>query len=141
MFSGYKSAEFKQILDDLDVTVSSGHYGFSPYLGKSDDELKRFVDQCIQGAKALNSKYTRWLWIAPEQRNIDTYKLMSSKLNTIGQQVTEASLGFAYHNQGFEFDDHNGENGFDIIISETDPSLVILQMDMYWVMHSSKYKP
>jgi sugar phosphate isomerase/epimerase len=141
MFYGYKSTEFKQILDDLDVSVSSGHYGFSPYLGKSDDALKLFVDQCIQGAKALNSKYITWPWIAPEQRTMDTYKLMSEKLNSIGQQITEAGLGFAYHNQGFEFDDHNGENGFDIIISETDPSLVKLQMDMYWVMHSSKYKP
>jgi len=141
MFYGYKSSEFKQILDDLNLSVTSGHYGFSPYLEKSDDELKRFVDQCIQGAKALNSKYITWPWIAPEQRTIETYKLMSNKLNIIGQQITEAGLGFAYHNQGFEFDDHDGENGFDIIISETDSSLVKLQMDMYWVMHSSNYTP
>ena len=141
MFYGFKSSEFKQILDDLNLSITSGHYGFSPYLEKSDDELKRFVNQCIQGAKALNSKYITWPWIAPEQRTIETYKLMSNKLNIIGQQITEAGLGFAYHNQGFEFDDHDGENGFDIIISETDPSLVKLQMDMYWVMHSSNYTP
>lgn len=103
--------------------------------------MKRFVEQCIEGAHALNMKYITWPWIAPEQRTIDNFKLMSKKLNVIGEQVTAAGLGFAYHNHGFEFIDHNGENGFNIILKETDPSLVKLQMDMYWVMHSSKFTP
>jgi len=140
-YYGFESSEFKKILDDLDLTVTSGHYGFSPYLEKSDDELKQFVDRCIIGAKALKSKYIIWPWIAPEQRTIDTFKLMSQKLNVIGEQVTKANLGFAYHNHGFEFEDHDGENGFNIILNETDPSLVKLEMDMYWVMHSSNYTP
>ena len=138
-FYGYKSAEFKQILDDLDLTITSGHYGFSPYLDKSADELKGFVDRCIAGAKRIDSKYITWPWIAPEQRTLDNFKMMSQKLNTIGAQVHKAGLGFAYHNHGFEFEDHNGENGFDIILRETDPDLVKLEIDMYWVMHTSKY--
>ena len=141
LFYGYKSLEFKQILDDLNLTVSSGHYGFSPFLEKSEDDLKRFVDQCITGAKALNSKYITWPWIAPEQRTIENFKLMSGMLNLIGEQVTKAGLGFAYHNHGYEFEDHEGENGFEIIMRETDPALVKLQMDMYWVLHSSKFTP
>ncbi|MFI8606587.1 sugar phosphate isomerase/epimerase family protein [Cellulophaga baltica] len=141
MYYGYKSSDFKNILDDLNISVSSGHYGFSSYLEKSDDQLKRFVDQCIKGAKTLNSKYITWPWIAPEQRTIDNFKLMSNKLNLIGEQVKDADLGFAYHNHGFEFEDHDGKNGFDIIINETESSLVKLQMDMYWVHHSSNFTP
>lgn len=140
-YYGHKSAEFKQVLDDLELSVTSGHYGFSPYLEKSEDELKRYVDQCIEGAKHLDSKYITWPWIAPEQRTLDHFKLMSQRLNLIGEQVTDAGLGFAYHNHGFEFEDHDGETGFDVIIRDTDPALVKLQMDMYWVMHSSNYTP
>lgn len=140
-FYGYKALAFRDILDDLELTMTSGHYGFAPFLDKSEDELMRFVDQCIHGAKALNSAYITWPWIAPEQRNIDTFKLMSEKLNLIGEQVTNAGLGFAYHNHGFDFENHQGENGFDIILSETDPALVKLQMDLYWVMHSSPKTP
>src|SRR5690606_951129 len=140
-FYGHKSAEFKKILEDFQVTASSGHFGFSSYLEKSDDALKRFVDQCIEGARALDMKYITWPWIAPEQRTIDNFKLMSQKLNVIGEQVKATGLGFAYHNHGFEFEDHGGENGFDIILKETDPALVKLQMDMYWVMRSSKRSP
>ncbi|MCX2680269.1 sugar phosphate isomerase/epimerase [Galbibacter sp. EGI 63066] len=140
-FYGYTSSDFKKILNDLELTASSGHYGFSSYLNKPESDLKRFVDQCIKGARALDMKYITWPWIAPEQRTMDNFKLMSKKLNVIGEQVTDAGLGFAYHNHGFEFEDHNGENGFDVILNETDPSLVKLQMDMYWVMRSSKYTP
>lgn len=140
-YYGCKSSEFKQILDDLNLSVSSGHYGFSMYLEKSDNELLRFVDQCIVGAININSNYITWPWIAPKQRTIDNFKLMSEKLNLIGERVAKAGIGFAYHNHGYEFDDHNGKNGYDIILKETDPSLVKLQMDMYWVMHSSKYTP
>lgn len=140
-YYGHKSAEFKNILDDMELSVTSGHYGFSPYLEKPEDDLKRYVDQCIEGAKQLDSKYITWPWIAPEQRTIDNFKLMSKRLNLIGEQVTAAGLGFAYHNHGFEFEDHDGETGFDVIIRDTDPDLVKLQMDMYWVMHSSNYTP
>ena len=140
-YYGFKAAEFKSILDDLELSVTSGHYGFSSYLDKSEEELKGFVERCIVGAKTLNSHYITWPWIDPEQRTIDNFKLMAQRLNTIGEQVQKADLGFAYHNHGFEFEDHHGQTGFEIIINETDPSLVKLQMDMYWVMHSSKYTP
>jgi len=136
-----KAVDFKKMLDDLELTATSGHYGFSDYLLQPDEELAKFVDQCIQGAKALNKPYITWPWLAPELRTMDNYKLLATKLNRIGEQVKAAGLGFAYHNHGFEFDDHNGENGYDIILKETDPDLVKLQIDMYWVMHSSKLTP
>ena len=140
-YYGYRSSEFKKILDGLQITASSGHYDFSAYLNKTADELKRFVDQCIKGAQAVGMKYIVWPWISPEQRTMDHFRVLSKKLNLIGQQVTAAGLGFAYHNHDFEFKDQDGKIGYDIILNETDPALVKLQMDMYWVMHSSKLSP
>ncbi len=66
---------------------------------------------------------------------------MSHKLNLIGAQVQQSGLDFAYHIHGFEFDEHDGKNGFDVILKETDAHLVKIEMDMYWVMHSSKFTP
>ena len=141
MYYGYSSADFKKVLEDLELTTTSGHYGFSDYFEKSDDDMKRFVDQCIVGAKALEKSYITWPWLAPVYRNIENFKILGEKLNKIGEQVTEAGLGFAYHNHDFEFTDHNGEIGYDYILKDTDPALVKLQMDMYWVEHSSKKGP
>lgn len=140
-YYGLKPKDLMSALSDMGLSVSSGHYGFSSYLSKPQDELLRFVDKCIQGAHALNSKYITWPWIAPEQRTLENYKLMADMLNVIGEKVTAAGLGFAYHNHGFEFDDHNGENGFDIITQGTDQALVKIQMDMYWVMHAGTTTP
>ncbi|WP_331345568.1 TIM barrel protein [Cellvibrio sp. UBA7661] len=140
-FYGQKAAAFKTLLDDHNVTVSSGHFEFAPLLEKSDAALMRFVDQCIEGARTLNMKYITWPWLAPEQRSIENYKALCEKLNRMGERVNSAGLGFAYHNHGFEFEDQGGQNGYDIILKETDPALVKLQMDLFWVMHSSKHSP
>jgi len=140
-YYGHDPSDFKSKLDGLGLTTTSGHYGFADYLNKSDDDMRWFTDQCIKGAKALHTPYITWPWIAPEQRTLDNFKLMSSKLNMIGEQVNAAGLGFAYHNHGFEFEDHDGQIGYDIILAETDPDLVKLQIDMYWVMHSATMTP
>ena len=60
----------------------------------------------------------------------------------MGKHISENSnLSFAYHNHGFEFENYSGISGYSLILNETDPELVKLQMDMYWVFHSSNYTP
>jgi sugar phosphate isomerase/epimerase len=140
-YYGLNAASLKAILDDNHLTTSSGHYDLFLFLDKSADALTRYVDQCIEGARLLSQRYITWPWLTPESRTIDKFKLLAEKLNTVGEQVTNAGLGFAYHNHNFEFIDHNGENGYNIILKETDPTLVKLQIDLYWVMHSSKLSP
>lgn len=140
-YYGIDAGQFKRMLDDLGLSVSSGHYGFSPFLTQSSDAMMRFVDQCIVGAHTLHSSYITWPWIAPEFRNLETYQRMAPLLNKIGQRITEAGLGFAYHNHGFDFTDLNGQSGYDIVLNQTDPTYVKLQMDMYWVMRSSNTTP
>ncbi|HTG55331.1 MAG TPA: TIM barrel protein, partial [Niabella sp.] len=89
----------------------------------------------------LGQRYITWPWLDPDSRSIEKFKLLAQKLNIVGERVTKAGLGFAYHNHDFEFTDHNGENGYDIIMRDTDASLVKLQIDLYWAVHSSKLTP
>jgi sugar phosphate isomerase/epimerase len=140
-YYGLKASAFKQLLDDHQLTTSSGHYDLFRFLDKPADELKRYVDQCIEGSHALGQRYITWPWLTPESRTLEKFKLLAEKLNVVGEQVTKAGLGFAYHNHDFEFIDHGGENGYNIIMRDTDQSLVKLQIDLYWVMHSSKLSP
>ncbi|MDC8830521.1 sugar phosphate isomerase/epimerase family protein [Alteromonas gilva] len=144
-FYNMPAPAFKSLLDDLELSVTSGHYGFAPYLEKSDKQLTEFVDRCIEGAKTIGSDYITWPWTDPAQRNIATFKRLPQLLNKIGKQVSDAGLGFAYHNHGFEFeikdDSGNGENAYNIIVNQTDPDLVKLQLDMYWVSRSSSTTP
>lgn len=140
-YYGIVAADFRKLLEDNGLATTSGHYNFSEFLMKSDDDVKKFVDACISGAKALNQKYITWPWLAPELRTMDHFKTLVKKLNSIGEQVSKSGLGFAYHNHDFEFTDHNGQTGYDLIMRETDPKTVKLQIDLYWAMHSSKESP
>lgn len=140
-YYGMPATQFRQLLDDLNLTTSSGHYDFASYFNASQDELKYFVDRCIEGARIIGHKYITWPWLAPEQRNMEGYKQLVEKLNRIGEQVHAAGLGFAYHNHGYEFTDHDGDNGFALLLRETDPDLVKLQLDMYWVAHNTSESP
>jgi len=135
------ATDFKKKIDDLGLTMTSGHYGFTDYLESSESDLRHFIDQCIAGAKAIQSPYITWPWLDPKYRNMKGFEILVDKLNIIGKHVNQAGLGFAYHNHGFEFENHDGSNGYDLILSATDPELVKLQMDMYWVMHAGTTTP
>ncbi len=50
-------------------------------------------------------------------------------------------MDLSYHNHDFEFTEHDEKIGCDIILKETDVALVKLQMDLYWVIHTSKKSP
>jgi sugar phosphate isomerase/epimerase len=115
-YYGMKAADFRKLLEDNELTTSSGHYDLFLFLGKPIDELRRYVDQCIVGAHDLGQAYITWPWLDPSSRTIDKFKLLAERLNLIGEQVIKAKLGFAYHNHDFEFIDHNGINGYDIIM-------------------------
>ena len=140
-YYGMKASEFKKLLADNGMITTSGHYDFTKIFDKPADDMMRFVDQCIEGAHALNQRYITWPWLDPAFRSIENFRKLTGKLNTIGERINKAGLGFAYHNHDFEFTDHGGENGYDIIMRETDPAVVKLQLDLYWVMHSSKLSP
>ena len=141
---GYWNMEpvkLKQILDDMGLRSISGHYALNNFIltGKTDDDLKRYVDESIQGALTLKQDYIVWPWLNPESRTIEKFKLLAEKLNMIGEQIKKANLQLAYHNHGFEFDEQNGEIGYDILLNNTDSDLVKMEMDLYWFSHSSKF--
>ncbi|WP_190808765.1 sugar phosphate isomerase/epimerase [Flagellimonas sp. S3867] len=140
-YYGYKTADFKKILEDHNLTTSSGHYGLMNFFDKSESDLMRYVDQCIEGATTLKQDFITWPWLDPKFRNAEGYKKLTGLLNKIGERINKVGLRFAYHNHGFEFDDLGGTNGYEIVLQGTDPSLVKLQIDLYWVKHSAKRTP
>ncbi|MFP4059152.1 MAG: sugar phosphate isomerase/epimerase family protein [Bacteroidales bacterium] len=52
----------------------------------------------------------------------------------IGKKCKEAGFGFVFHNHDQEFVKYENETGFDILIQNTDPALVQVEMDIYWVI-------
>ncbi len=140
-YYGMKAKDFAQLLSDNGLKSTSGHYDLFKYLNTPQEELLAYTDQCIAGAYALGQKYITWPWVDPNDRNMDKFKLLASRLKFIGERVKNAGSAFAYHNHDFDFIDHNGKNGYEFIINETEAGLVKLQIDLYWVCRASKLTP
>ena len=136
-YYGMPARTFAQLLRDNNLTTPTGHYDLNRFVTTSEDDLKRYMDRCIEGAKALGQAYVTWPFLDPETRTLDSFKIVARRLNLIGQQAKAAGLLVAYHNHDFEFVDHNGQIGYDIVIKETDAALVKLQMDLYWIARAS----
>ena len=67
--------------------------------------------------------------------------MVAERLNIIGARIKKAGLQLAYHNHDFEFVEQQGQIGYDIITGDTDPDLVKLQMDLYWIARASPLTP
>ena len=137
-YYGLPAKAFAQRLRDLNLTAPSGHYDLNRFMSTSVDDLKGYVDRCIEGARALGQTYITWPLLDAGDRTIDRIKAAAARLNAAGEQIKKAGLQLAYHNHDFEFVEQNGQIGYDIILKETDPALVKLQMDLYWIAHGSK---
>ncbi|MGZ5252872.1 MAG: sugar phosphate isomerase/epimerase family protein [Flavitalea sp.] len=132
-FYGYAPAEFKKILSDLGIKMESGHSVMSKKHLTADgtdftDEWKYTVeDSATAGQIYVISPY-----MDAEIRK-DHTKLMKlmEVFNKSGELCNKYNMKFGYHNHDFEFSEKlNGETLFDIILTNTDPKLVVQQLDI-----------
>jgi sugar phosphate isomerase/epimerase len=137
-YYGMDARQFKRVLDDLGLRTTSGHYDLFKYLESPLPELRSYVARCMEGAVAIGQRYITWPWLQPTQRGRRHFELLAERLNQIGEQVKAAGLKAAYHNHEFEFIPQDGVLGYDIVMRDTDADLVKLQLDLFWVAHSSQ---
>jgi sugar phosphate isomerase/epimerase len=137
-FWGLTPVELKKLLDANGLYSPSGHFGFDNYVATGNlDDVKAY----IEASSILGSKYV----VAPHltdhlRKNVDDYKKVAERLNVAGELCIKSGLNVAYHNHGFEFDQHGDTTGFDVLLNETDPNLVYFELDLYWAVYAG-YSP
>jgi sugar phosphate isomerase/epimerase len=65
--------------------------------------------------------------------NLDGWKATAEKFNKMGEIAKKNGIQFGYHNHAFEFEKMEDQIPYDLLVSQTDPSLVTFEMDLYWV--------
>jgi len=140
-YYGLPAAEFAKRLTEHHLPTPSGHYDLQRFLNASADDLNRYVDRCVEGARVLGQRYIVWPYLEPGTRTLDTYKRVAGLLNAIGSRLAKSGVQVAYHNGGGEFIAQSGQFPYDIILRETDPKLVALQIDLYWHAHDTNAPP
>lgn len=131
-FYGWTAAEFKKVLSDLGMTMPSGHTVLGP---KHWDETKKdFTDEwkyTIEDAAIMGQQYV----ISPSmdqsvRQSYDALMVQLERFNKSGELCKKSGMMFGYHNHDFEFSEKHGDRTlYDIIMTETDPNLVMQQLD------------
>jgi sugar phosphate isomerase/epimerase len=140
-YYGMPARDFAQLLKSNGITTPSGHYDLNNYATASDAELYDYVDRCVEGAKLVGHRYITWPFLQEPLRPLASFTKIVGRFNGIGERVAKAGLHFAYHNHGFEFTEQDGRIPYDVVLAETDPKLVKLQVDLYWLSRDSTKPP
>ncbi|OAB29509.1 Sugar phosphate isomerase/epimerase [Flavobacterium fryxellicola] len=134
-FFGASVRDFKLMLDDNGLRATSNHFDFNSIIKEGSTDV---VKTYIETANVLGSEYVTVPYIVSELRGTtaDAYKKLAMQINKVGQLCKDGGLKLAYHNHDFEFTKFGATNGYEILLNETDKSLVDFEMDLYWVVRS-----
>ena len=122
LFWGMKNTEFKKFVEGLGMNFISSHCEIDKDFEKKADE-----------AAAIEMKYLIYNWPFSQQP-MDEYKKKAALFNKCGEICKKSGIRFAYHNYESSFQLVDGVYPHDVLMKETDSSLVEHQMDIYWVV-------
>ena len=122
-YYGLQPKEMKQICNDLGMKLSSGHIHL-------DDKWQHTIEDAV----ASGQEYLICSSMPVAGQTVDNYKKTAAAFNKAGEESKKANIKFGYHNHDFEFEKENGEVLYDVLLKNTDPSLVHMELDLGWVI-------
>ena len=126
-----------QLIRDAGLKAAAMHLRPGVVLGDASaaESPQKTVAEAAEYAATEGIGWLVMPYLAAEQRGttLDHYKALGEKLNRAGEQAKAAGLGFAYHNHAFEFEPLEGSTPLDAILENSDPQLVQLELDVFWV--------
>jgi sugar phosphate isomerase/epimerase len=130
---GLPVQEFRSLLKSLSLASNSGHTFPASIFLKGGWEAN--FAQAAKDATALGQNYIVIPYLEPQYQNeLDNYKKIAEGLNLAGKIAKEEGIQLAYHNHDFEFHQLGGDNGMNVILSNTDKKLVSIELDLYWAV-------
>ncbi|WP_199902776.1 sugar phosphate isomerase/epimerase [Azospirillum sp. B4] len=159
-FYGRSAADLAAAFKAAGLVCDSAHVPARPWSPGQGVSLSGDLDALIRDAHTLGLTYIVMpLFLIPEGRPVTPQagESMGDALGRVGSQLTvadwkanaaflnekgavlkKAGLQLAYHNHNPEFTVVGDATGYDILLSETDPDLVKMEMDAGWVAAAGK---
>jgi sugar phosphate isomerase/epimerase len=132
-FYGYTVKDFKKILDDTHLNMTSGHVTLlQKHWDAANNDFTDEWKQAVDDAAEVGQKYL----ISPGLDNdlltdVDAFKKFMNVFNKCGELCKKQGIQFGYHNHDFEFTTlFSGVRLYDVMLDNTDAALVAQQMDI-----------
>jgi len=125
---GLTPEKFKEQLDARRIKAVSSHFSY--------EQCRDHIDDVVRDAKVLGVEYAGCAWI-PHTDPFDekTCREAAAVFNRAGAALAKQGIKFFYHTHGYEFLPYRDGTLFDLLMAETNPEYVRIEMDVYWVVH------
>ena len=137
---GYAEVEFAGYFGNAPAAIRSslraaGLRAPSAHIGMR--ELDRDWARAIETAAAIGHDYLIFAWVPDEHRTVDGYKRLAEQFNRAGETALSSGIRFGYHNYTYDFTRTDSGFLYDMLLAETDPRYVTMQLDVYWLVDAA----
>ena len=127
-YGGLTPQDLHEVSDDLGLRVSGAHVPF--------DSWEANPETVLADMQALDCAHAIVPMVPPESRGDEaSVARLAESFNRWGELCRGEGLRFSYHNHDFEFAPLGGSTMWDVLVRETDPQLVHLELDLYWIKY------
>lgn len=133
---GMDPVAFKELCNKNGMSVLSSHVSLPLPSAADWDKAMAWWDVCIDTHVAAGCKFLVQPSMGDDAyKDINVLKKYCDYFNAIGAKCNAKGLRFGYHNHANEFSTNlEGQPIFDFMLKNTDPSKVMFEMDLYWVV-------
>jgi sugar phosphate isomerase/epimerase len=133
---GMEPAAFKALCETNKLTIISSHVGRNAPDSTNLAETMAWWDTCISAHVAAGAKFLVQPFMDPSAyESIKGLKAYCDYFNAVGAKCNAKGIRFGYHNHDKEFSTKlDGQTIYDFMLANTDPSKVMFEMDLYWVV-------
>ncbi|HMQ06391.1 MAG TPA: sugar phosphate isomerase/epimerase [Saprospiraceae bacterium] len=138
-FYGFAREEFKILLEDLGLTMKSGHILTGAHAPKQKRTLTNDWEGACEDAAYMGQQHLVCPYLFDfERKSIDDYKRLADLFNQCGEVAKEYGISFSYHNHDFEFFQLDDEIPYDTLLKRTDHEVCNFELDLYWIIKAGK---
>jgi sugar phosphate isomerase/epimerase len=131
-FLGPSREEFRTFLKDINLIPIAGGTSIPDMMDK--DKLEKMVEDALIMEKKYLICYWPWLDGGTDKK-LNDFLEAAERLNNVGEECKSMGIKFAFHNHEKEFVPVEGYRwGYEVILENTDPALVDMQLDLYWII-------
>lgn len=130
-FAGYynhAATEVRQLLEQNGLTAPSAHIAIT--------EIQNAPDKTFADARTIGHE---WIVVpslpSGKRETVDDWKRVAEQFNAAASQVKAAGFRFGFHNHNDVFKRIGDVVPVDVLMKETDASMVFYEMDVYWVVN------
>ena len=124
----HSPSELKKIVADSGLGLVSGHFDYVGFESK------------VQYGKELGLKFMVCPMLPQDQwTSTAGFAKAAADFNRWGTAVRDAGMEFLFHNHCYEFKpQEGGVTGWETLMKNTDPKLVKMEFDMYWLTQAGQ---